>query len=97
MKDQPIGIFSKRLGEAISDGILKGLLTFCFWVVVVTACVSLMRNISGHGVDDSDSGPWSRSGLSVRTDALTGLQYLESRSGHLTPRLGPDGKQISKP
>lgn len=56
-----------------------------FWVV---------RNICGCGVDDSDKGSWDRSGVGVVTDHKTGLQYLETWTGGLTPRLGVDGKQM---
>lgn len=42
--------------------------------------------------DDSDGR--TRSGMGVHTDCLTGLQYLSSPRGGLTPRLGADGKQI---
>lgn len=43
-------------------------------------------------MDNSDKSFWHRSGMSVKTDALTGCQYLEGRS--LTPRINDDGKQI---
>lgn len=44
--------------------------------------------------DDTDP-PNGTSGLNLYTDNLTGCQYL----GHngLTPRMGPDGKQICIP
>jgi len=35
-----------------------------------------------------------RCGMKVRTDALSGCQYLESEAGALTVRLGRDGHQI---
>ncbi len=43
--------------------------------------------------DDTDSYG-NRSGLGLRRDHGTGCQYLESRFGGLTPRLGADGRQI---
>lgn len=35
-----------------------------------------------------------RSGIGLHTDCLTGLQYLSSRRGGITPRLDVDGKHI---
>lgn len=43
--------------------------------------------------DDTDSGT-DRSGLIIRTDCLTGRQYLADGLGGLTPRIGADGLQI---
>lgn len=41
---------------------------------------------------DSCDGEGHRCGLRIRTDALTGCQYLESTGGSLTPRLARDGR-----
>lgn len=49
----------------------------------------------GNKRDNSDAK--RRSGLIVRTDALTGCQYLETILGGVTPRLDKDGKQICVP
>ena len=46
--------------------------------------------------DDSDNPP-ARSGLDILTDCRTGLQYLTTPSGGLTPRLGLDVSQIAEP
>lgn len=35
-------------------------------------------------------------GLTVYHDRGTGCEYLRAGSGALTPRLGPDGKQVCK-
>jgi hypothetical protein len=43
---------------------------------------------------DATDPPGGRSGLILRTDAETGLQYLESHSGFLIPRIGTDGRQM---
>ncbi|MFD1197395.1 hypothetical protein ACFQ3K_03505 [Brucella gallinifaecis] len=48
------------------------------------------------GIGDDDSDGSYRSGMSVRRDALTGCEYLEGRYGGLTPRLGPDGRQVCR-
>lgn len=47
----------------------------------------------GPTKDDSDSES-GYSEMVVRTDYKTGLQYLESTQGGLTPRLNEDGTQM---
>lgn len=86
--------FSESLGREISKGILRGMADFALYAFLAISCVSMIWNALGLGMDDSDSSPWKRSGFAVRTDALTGRQYLESSKGFLTPRIGADGQQI---
>jgi hypothetical protein len=49
--------------------------------------------------DNSDPpGFWSRSGMALYTDHLSGCQYLRgSLFGGLTPRMDSDGKQVCDP
>lgn len=42
---------------------------------------------------DSTDGK-NRSGMELRTDAMTGCQYLEGSRGGLTPRLDGDGRHV---
>lgn len=43
---------------------------------------------------DSTDPPWPyRSGLSIRTDAATGCEYLETSGGAITPRMDASGHQ----
>ena len=66
----------------------------CRWVFVVYVFATLVAN-SPIGRDNSDPGQWGgRSGITPRTDALTGCQYLEAANGGITPRLGRDGRQL---
>lgn len=66
----------------------------CGWLIVGYFMVVLI-GLSPIARDDSDPGSWGdRSGLTLRTDSLTGCQYLEAQSGGLTPRLDTDGKHI---
>ncbi len=44
--------------------------------------------------DDSDPLEGPLSNMAVRTDALTGCQYLETKSGGITPRLDASGEQV---
>ena len=75
----------------------KGAGKFCLKVLIVAICAAMLVGaVKSHfriGYDDSD-GAAVRSGLKVRTDHKTGLQYLETDNGGLTPRLGRDGKQM---
>lgn len=43
---------------------------------------------------DSTDAPNKRSGMTIRYDAMTGCQYLESSRGGLTPRLDKSVKMI---
>ena len=57
------------------------------WYTVASIIIGLI-NLSSLGRDDSDPDRYGdRSGLRVRTDSLTGCQYLESSKGNLIPRL----------
>jgi hypothetical protein len=58
-------------------------------IVALGTCI-LSSQLSPR--DDSDGK--KRSGLKVRTDALTGIQYLETIGGGITPRLNRDGSVI---
>jgi hypothetical protein len=46
--------------------------------------------------DDSDAPP-IRSGMAIKTDHLTGCQYLTTFLGAITPRLDSAGKQVCHP
>lgn len=43
---------------------------------------------------DSTDGLHKRSGMKIHTDHLTGLQYLGTGRGGLTPRLDQNGAQM---
>lgn len=50
------------------------------------------------GAYDATDGPnGERSNMALRTDHGTGCQYLETLWGGITPRMGPDGKQVCTP
>lgn len=94
MSDNRESNFSERMGDAVAQGILRGV-GFCIIVGIIAALgLTALRNWTGASMDDSDRDSWHRSGMVVRTDALTGRQYLESSAGHLVPRLGANGLQI---
>lgn len=51
-----------------------------------------VKSLAPRPYDDTDNGN-QRSGLEVRTDHLTGCQYLVADRGGLTPRMAADGKK----
>jgi len=82
------------VGTFLMRGAAKALARLAWIGVVVFLAFSLLRNISGLGVDDSDFDAWHRSGMSVRTDARTGVQYLESSGGCIVLRLDASGQPV---
>lgn len=66
---------------------------FLLHVVLFTFVLNFFINLF-FGLDDSDKGMLDRSGLKIRTDAKTGLQYFETTGGGITPRLGVDGEHL---
>lgn len=83
----------KHFSEGVVDTILK-------WVVIfflIGLAISFFVRFTHVGMDDTDSRQDGKiSGLRPRTDYGTGCQYLETRDGAITPRLGRDGKQVCR-
>ena len=85
---------SKLISRSVIDGVLwaafiLGLSFFLSFFAVTTIQNALTE------YDDTDFNG-SRSGLEILTDCRTGLQYLSTREGGLTPRLDADSTQIRK-
>jgi hypothetical protein len=58
------------------------------------AAGSIIFAAMSHPYDNSDP-PSGRSNLIIRTDSLTGCEYLrDAVGGGITPRMGKDGKQV---
>lgn len=71
---------------------LKEAKEYTIWLSRIATTGYLIIVVFQLGMDkfsdrDSSDMPDKRSGMTIRVDALTGCQYLESRSGHLTPRI----------
>lgn len=67
-----------------------------FIAVFILVLIWTQRPIQNLGVEHDDSDPpggYSR--MLILTDHRTGLQYLTTRWGGMTPRLDKDGKHIS--
>lgn len=76
--------------------LIKWIIDWAAILIVVAMVISYLINSTPYGRDDSDVGKWfgKRSGLSVMTDNKTGLQYLVTSKGGITPRLDSSGKQL---
>lgn len=87
-----------ELGKAIGDAaatIILGRLCAAILLIIITIwVVSFIRNRFGFGMDATDLNARTRSGMVILTDYETGVQYLATNDGGLTPRLGQDGKPI---
>jgi hypothetical protein len=87
----------RAIGRDLMHGAIaeagKWVITF---LLIVTATYVADRVLHFLPRDDSDT-PTKFSGMTIRTDALTGCEYLESGSGSLTARLNSSGEQICVP
>jgi hypothetical protein len=86
----------QELGVAIGRGIVKQLADYAMIFLVVSLVVSLARSYFGWGADDSDRSRWERSGLAVKTDHKTGVQYLSDGKGGMMVRTDAEGKPVLK-
>lgn len=78
-------MFAKTIGVICAIG----------FVIIMGLFMNGAINLVGYGVDDSDQSAFNRSGLSVHTDAKTGLQYFSTSSGGaLIPRIDSDGNHM---
>jgi len=69
----------------------KGVLFLIFYLYIATYILLFVYNGFIKNIDETDLTRWKRSGVKLRIDYGTGVQYLESRTGYLTPRLNADG------
>ncbi len=82
---------STELEEVISNGIDKFMKPF-YVIVVMMFVVGTVVNFLPFWKDSTDPS-FGRSGMEIKTDHLTGCQYLATRGG-LTPRVDVNGNQI---
>jgi len=84
----------KKIGYEFTKGALSYIATFFIGVIIIIGLFILIGNFFNVNVDDSDFSSWNRSGLKIYTDYKTGVQYLGTKSGHLTPRITRDGEIV---
>ena len=82
--------------KAITEIALKRILLTAAIYFLIGAILlggaALFKNIFKIGWDDTDGSV--RSQMIIRIDHGTGLQYLESQKGGLTPRLDQQGQHM---
>lgn len=83
----------EEIGYNFAKGFIHCLVQTGLILCAAVIAFSLLRNIGGIGTDDSDWSPWDRSGLTIYTDAKTGVQYLGVGDA-LTPRIDAQGWPI---
>ena len=66
-------------------------------LILCVIALLLVLRVFSPVTDTTDQDFWHRSGMAVYTDNATGLQYLASPYGGMTPRLDRDGKQMRAP
>lgn len=58
-------------------------------------CLAAIVSLSDVSLSDKDSSnPAAVLGFAIRTDCLTGVQYLEATQGAVTPRLNAEGRVV---
>ncbi|PNX50997.1 MAG: hypothetical protein BV456_04835 [Thermoplasmata archaeon M8B2D] len=77
--------------------IIDYLVTFVIFLYIIAIIIQYIFNHYNIGFDNSDDFVNNeRSGFKIRTDHLTSLQYIETRKGHIIPRLDENGKHMRK-
>ncbi len=87
---------AKNKGYETTLGVIKAVFEVITMLIVIFGIITVILNTFSLKVDDTDFSGWKRSGLSLHTDAKTGLQYLSHRNGALIPRLDENGEHIIK-
>jgi hypothetical protein len=83
-----------ELGQAIGKGIVLQLANYALILLAVSLGFRFASACFGWGTDDSDKNGFYRSGLTIKTDYRTGVQYLSDGKGGLTVRTDDNGKPI---
>lgn len=73
-----------------SEKFFKRLSSLLNWTAALIAAYFAVY-AAGYGLDSTDVHAFKRSGVALRTDNLTGCEYLEGAKGGLTPRLTATG------
>lgn len=65
-----------------------------FYILGIVVLIIYLGNLPTKR--DSTDAPGERSGLTLYRDAATGVQYVGTVSGGLTPRVDQNGKPFQK-
>lgn len=77
-------MWAKRL----ADFTLVDFINVVFFFAMANFVMSLVLSFIPYNLDSSDKDASHRSGVSIVTDYGTGVQYLKTPEGYITPRLG---------
>lgn len=59
------------------------------WLFIILGWISgFISDFASLGIDNTDKDGWHRSGVSIVHDYGTGVDYLKTPEGYITPRLG---------
>lgn len=86
-------IINLDVAKSVERGMWRFTAKFAACLVFLSMALYAIAYTTDIGRDSTDT-PNKRSGMTIRYDAMTGCQYLESSRGGLTPRLDKAGKMI---
>lgn len=81
----------EKIGKQLTEGALWAIGK---WALIVVVGTAIFQAIVPPARDATDPPSGARSGVRLRTDSGTGCQYLETKGGAITPRMGRDGRQM---
>lgn len=73
-------------GYELAKGAMRYIAECLLIGLLLVGGFSVLRLACGWGMDDSDKSRWSRSGLTIHTDAKTGIEYLSDGHGGMVRR-----------
>lgn len=77
--------FAEEIGKGIANGIIKQIVLAAVLVIIFSFPVNWLFRWF-YPIDSTDFSKQKRSGVSVVTDAKTGIEYLVTPQGGITPR-----------
>ena len=84
-------------GEHLARGFCAGVVNYLGPIILILMIVIFIFNSFGLiPTDDSDLNNKERSGMRLRTDYKTGVQYFSDLNGGLVVRINPDGSPVLK-
>jgi hypothetical protein len=83
----------EQMGASFTKGAILQAGKMLFILFIALGIISVVSNFLQWGVDDSDASAWDRSGLIIKTDHLTGVQYLKSGDA-LCVRVDANGDPV---
>lgn len=86
----------RQAGAAYTTGALVAISNIVVIVAILALIGNAIRNRFDINTDDTDYDGRNRSGLSLHTDAKTGVQYLSDGKGGMHVRIGTNGLPITK-